>query len=69
VLAYSEGEGQSVICAAASLGLSIPQDLSIVVFSAETFWIAGHRMSIAAVPTESLARSAGAAVSTSGGRS
>lgn len=58
VLAYSEGEGQSVICAATSLGLSVPRDLSVLAFSAFGYYVAGHFVSVVAVPTEEMGRRA-----------
>lgn len=58
VLAYSEGEAQSLICAAASLGLSIPKDLSVAVFAPMSQWIAGQHVTVAAVPTEQMGRAA-----------
>jgi LacI family transcriptional regulator len=58
VLAYSEGEGQSIVCAAMSLGLRVPQDLSVLVFAAFSHFIGGHHMSVVAVPTEEVGRCA-----------
>jgi LacI family transcriptional regulator len=51
VLAYSDLEAVSVVVAATSLGLRIPQDLSLVVFAAEPRWIGGHLVSAAEMPT------------------
>jgi LacI family transcriptional regulator len=58
VLAYSEGEGQSVICAANAIGLSVPRDLSVLAFSAFGYFVAGHFVSVVAVPTEEMGRRA-----------
>jgi LacI family transcriptional regulator len=58
VLAYSENEGQAVIGAALSLGISVPRDLSVLVFSAGEYYVAGHAVSVVAVPTEEMGRRA-----------
>jgi LacI family transcriptional regulator len=58
VLAYSENEVRPLLCAARVLGLSVPRDLSVMVFAPESMWVAGYRVSIAAVPTEQVARRA-----------
>jgi len=58
VLAYSENEVTPVMCAARIAGLSIPRDLSVVMFAPASAWVAGHEVSIAAVPTEEVGRRA-----------
>jgi LacI family transcriptional regulator len=58
VLSYSEGELMGIVCAAASLGLAIPRDLSVVVFSPTSPWMAGKHVSVVAIPTERMARAA-----------
>jgi LacI family transcriptional regulator len=58
VLAYSENEVESLMCAARMLGLVVPRDLSVVVFAPSSNWIAGYQMSVAAVPTEEMGRRA-----------
>jgi LacI family transcriptional regulator len=58
VIAYSEHEVASVVCAALSLGLSIPRDLSIVAFAPSPMWIASNLVTIAAIPTEEQGRRA-----------
>jgi LacI family transcriptional regulator len=58
VLAYSENEAQAVIGAALSLGLNVPRDLSVLVFAAGEYYVAGHRVSVVALPTEEMGRRA-----------
>jgi len=58
VLVYSEGEAQAVLCAAISLGLAVPHDLSLLAFSAFGHYVAGHLVSVVAVPTEEMGRCA-----------
>ena len=58
VLAYSENEGQAVIGAALSLGLDVPRDLSVLVFAAGEYYVAGHLVSVVEVPTEEMGRRA-----------
>jgi LacI family transcriptional regulator len=58
VLAYSELEALSVVVAAASLGLRIPEDLSIVMFAAEPRWVGGHQLSVAEMPIAKMGHSA-----------
>jgi len=58
ILAYSENEAHPLMCVARVLGLSLPRDLSIIVFSPTPPWIAGYQISVAAVPTQEMGRSA-----------
>jgi DNA-binding LacI/PurR family transcriptional regulator len=58
VLAYSENEVHSLICAARMLGLEIPRQLSVAVFAPVTAWIAGYQVGIVALPTAEIGRQA-----------
>jgi LacI family transcriptional regulator len=58
VLAYSENEALSLATAARTLGLEIPRDLSMVLFSPASTWIAGYMLSSVAVPTHEMGRRA-----------
>src|SRR5687768_16607026 len=58
VLAYSENEAHPLMCAARVLGLSLPRDLSVVMFAPNSLTVAGYEMSVAAVPTEEMGRRA-----------
>jgi LacI family transcriptional regulator len=58
VLAYSENEVHPLMCAARLLGLSLPRDLSVVMFAPTPFAVAGYEMSVAAVPTQEIGRRA-----------
>jgi LacI family transcriptional regulator len=50
-LVYAERDVSSLMCAAAELGLSVPKDLSILVYSPSEPWICGKRISIVQIPT------------------
>lgn len=58
VLAYSEGEGQAAITAAISLGLIVPRDLSVLAFAAFQYYVGGHHVSVASVPSAEMGRRA-----------
>jgi LacI family transcriptional regulator len=58
VMAYSENEAYAVVCAARILGLTIPRDLSLVVFAPEDLPVLGYEVSAAAVPTHEMGRRA-----------
>jgi DNA-binding LacI/PurR family transcriptional regulator len=58
VLSYSEGELMGIVSAAASLNLSIPRDVSVVVFSPSSPWMAGKLVTVVAIPTERMGRAA-----------
>jgi LacI family transcriptional regulator len=55
---YSERDLSSLLCAAAELKLSVPRDLSVVVFHAGELFAGGKHLSIVPLPTEQMGRDA-----------
>lgn len=58
VLVYSERDLSGLLCTAAELGLSVPRDLSVMVFHPTEQWVAGHEVSAVRVPTTEMGRRA-----------
>jgi LacI family transcriptional regulator len=58
VVVYSERDLSLLMCAAAELGLSVPRDLSLLVFSPIDSWVAGKWVSAIRVPTSEMGRRA-----------
>jgi LacI family transcriptional regulator len=58
IIAYSETEAYTIVCAARVLGLTSPRDLSIVVFAPENMAVLGLEVTAAAVPTREMGRQA-----------
>jgi LacI family transcriptional regulator len=58
VLVYGERDLSALFCAAAELKLSIPRDLSVVVFHAGELFMGGQHVSMVPVPTEEMGRRA-----------
>jgi LacI family transcriptional regulator len=58
VIVYSERDASLLLCAAAQANLSVPRDLSIVVFAPVGLWLAGREVSVASVPTAEMGRQA-----------
>ena len=58
LLVYSEHEVSIPLCAAAGLGLSVPRDLSVLVFAPAEPWAGGKRVSAVRVPTAEMGRRA-----------
>ena len=58
IIAYSEIEAHAIVCAARLLGLSLPRDLSVVVFAPRDLPVLGYELSAAAVPTFEMGRRA-----------
>lgn len=50
-LVYAERDVSSLMCAAAELGLSIPKDLSLLLFAPSEPWVGGQRISVVQIPT------------------
>ena len=58
VLAYSENEVYSLVCAARMLGLELPRDLSAAAFMPARIWVAGYEMATIAIPSVEIGRRA-----------
>jgi LacI family transcriptional regulator len=58
VIGYSEIEANAIVCAARVLGLSLPRDLSVVVFAPKDLSVLGYEVTAAAVPTYEMGRRA-----------
>jgi LacI family transcriptional regulator len=58
VLAYSMLDATSLMCAASSQGLSVPRDLSVILFAPAPQWVGGRMLTAAAIPTEAMGRRA-----------
>jgi len=58
IIAYSEIEAHAIVCAARVLGLSLPRDLSLIVFAPRDLPVLGYELSAAAVPTFEMGRRA-----------
>ena len=58
VIVYSERDVSLLMAAAAELHLSVPRDLSIVVFAPFEPWVAGNHVSAVAIPTAEIGRHA-----------
>jgi LacI family transcriptional regulator len=58
VLVYSDHDLSSLMCAAASLGLSIPNDLSVLTFFPTEPWVGGRRVSAVQLPAAEVGRRA-----------
>ena len=58
VLIYTERDLSALMCAAAERGVSIPGDLSVMVFASGDIWAAGKHMSVVRVPIREVGRRA-----------
>ena len=58
VLLYSEREVSALMCVASELGLSVPRDLSVAVFTAGELFAGGKTISSMQVPTREMGRRA-----------
>ncbi|HEX3358423.1 MAG TPA: LacI family DNA-binding transcriptional regulator [Tepidisphaeraceae bacterium] len=58
VVVYSDRDLSLLMCAASELGLSVPKDLSVLVFYPTDVWSAGKSVSAIQVPTSEMGRRA-----------
>ena len=58
VLLYTDRDLSALMCAAAELGLSVPRDLSVMVFYPVEVWAGGKHVSVVQVPTTEIGRRA-----------
>lgn len=58
VLCYSDNDLSGLMCVAASMGLSIPRDLSVLAFYPTEPWAGGRRVSAVQIPSAEIGRRA-----------